>query len=158
WAAAGRNHHPGSPTLNEPGGGSLLLLHLAIDAHRTAGRRPRHDVALDGLAVHGEPCFGAGAAVLHANSVVSAPAFPRDRELGDLLADARIDEKPLILRTNTEHVARDGHEIPRRGAGEPRVLRLSMPHGVFPRDHLGIDVRLGAMDFADILEVGRGDF
>src|SRR5262249_50496820 len=84
-------------------------------------------------------------------------AFAGDGEVGDFRADAGVHAQAVPLGADAQEVLGDGYEVPGGGAGEPRVLGFAVAHGVFAGDHLRVHVGLGAVDLADVFDVGGRD-
>ena len=59
--------------------------------------------------------------------------------------------EPVVLRPDAQDPLGDRHVVPGRRPGQPRVLGLAVGRRVAPGDHLGVDVRLAAMDLRDRL-------
>src|SRR5262245_42692625 len=87
--------------------------------------------------------------------VLGAAKPPHDAKLTD--GDAGIDAQPVELGPDAEQILRDRDEAPGRRAGEPRVLGLAVARRLLAGDHLRVDVGLGAVDFAALLEIRRRD-
>ena len=68
---------------------------------------------------------------------------------------ARIHFQSVKRRHDAKDSLCDGKKRPCGGTGKPTVFRLAVRWGILAGDHLRIDVRLGAVDFTDILEIGR---
>src|SRR5689334_8094242 len=77
---------------------------LALDVDRRAGGGVRDDVPLDRLAVHLERHLAALALVLHADLVGGAPTAALDREVRDVLTDARTHGEAVPLGLHAEQV------------------------------------------------------
>ena len=56
-------------------------------------------------------------------------------------------------RIYTQDVLGDIYESPCRGTGQPAVFRLAVEFCILTGYHLGVYIRLGTMDLADILDV-----
>ena len=64
--------------------------------------------------------------------------------------DAGVDAQAIIFGADAEDPLGDGNIVPGCRAGQPRVFRLTVHGGVTSGNHLGIDVRLAFVDFADV--------
>ena len=56
-------------------------------------------------------------------------------------------------RIYTQDVLGDIYESPCRGTGQPAVFRFAVEFCILTGYHLGVYIRLGTMNFADILDV-----
>src|SRR5574344_2316877 len=123
-----------------------------------AGLR-RHLVALDRKAVEhdGPDALLAAVGIYHRDRVLAVAEAARDREALPVLRNARIDDETVVVRTDAEDELRDGVPVPRRRAGEPRVLRLARLRRVASGDHLRIDVGLDLVELRLLLGVARAD-
>ncbi len=68
-----------------------------------------------------------------------------------LVRNGRVDLQAVVLRLNSENILRDRYEIPSRRTGKPRVFSLAVTLAVLARDHLRVNVRLGAVKVAHLL-------
>ena len=87
--------------------------------------------------------------------MVHGPAVAAgDGEAGQRVWDAGVDLQAVQRGLHTEDVLADIEEGPGGGAGQPAVLCLAEGRGVDAGDHLAVDIRLGAVDLGDVLDVG----
>src|SRR5450631_1082171 len=130
---------------------------FAVDDDGRARLGVGDQVAADRLAVDGQFGCRAFAAVLHVDAVLGAAALAGDGELADLTAHAGMHAQAVEVGAHPQEVLGDSHEIPGRSPRQPGVLGLAVANGVLAGVHLGVDVRLEAVDLALLLEVRRRD-
>ena len=74
-----------------------------------------------------------------------------------LVRDAGVDLQPGQRGLDAQDILAHIHKGPGRRAGQPAVFRLAEGGGVAASHHLAVDIRLGAVDLADVLNVSRAD-
>src|ERR1035437_9049226 len=114
--------------------------------------RERNQVAIDGTTIQGEPGHATGCALGLMNGDVERGASePASHfEVAPVRGQDRVYAKAVVLGPDAEDPLADGHKVPCGGAAQPGVLGLAMGRSVLARDHLGIHVRLTAMDLGDL--------
>lgn len=93
--------------------------------------------------------------VLDVDVVAGAAEGTCKTKVAEALRDARIDTETIVLRLYAQDRLRDIHEGPCSGSGQPAVFCLSEEFGIRTGYHLRVDIRLGSVDLADVLNVGR---
>src|SRR5690242_7487318 len=128
-----------------------------LDPHGGTWRDQRHERSLDPPAVHLQVRDASAdpVRVAHADLVGRAAESPGGGEAGPGRRQHRIYAQPVEFRADPEDPLRDRGEVPGGRSGQPRVLGLAVGGRVRSRDHLGVDVRLAAVDVADLFP-GRG--
>src|SRR6478735_668401 len=130
---------------------------FALNVNCAAWLGKRHDVAFDRLAVDHELGLTRAARALHVDLVGGATTFTGHGELRHVLTDARLDAQAVPFWTNAEQVLGNGHEVPRPGTGQPRVLGFTLTRRILAGDHLRIHVWLGTVNFTDVFQVSGRD-
>lgn len=69
-----------------------------------------------------------------------------------------VNAQPCEARLDPQNILGNIHEGPGSGSCEPAVFCFPVRGGIPAGDHLGIAVRLGSVDFADILQESRTGF
>ncbi len=119
----------------------------------------RNDVAIDFLAVNNE----GNNALLYAGGVVNlddvgvAAETTGDSEALHLCGDAGINHQTGVVSADTENVLGDVEEGPGCSTGQPGVLCLAVVLCIAAGYHLRVDIGLGAVNLADLLNVCRAD-
>ena len=136
-------------------GGWVRLPHDDGDLDGLSGGGEGQDIALNGLAVDGDALHALlhGSGVLDLDVVHGAAVTAGDREAGQGVGNAGVDLQAVQRGLHAEDVLAHVEEGPRGGAGQPTVLRLAEGGSVLARDHLAVDVGLGAVDLGDVLNV-----
>ena len=93
----------------------------------------------------------ARALALDGDVVGDAAKFARGGEAWPRFGNHRGNLQAVVSDADAQNPLRDGVVIPRRGAGEPGVLGFAVGGRVLAGDHLRIDIRLAAVQVADLL-------
>jgi len=135
------------------------LAHDSLDLMYSTIASRRNDVAIDLLAVYNE----GNDALLYAGGVVNfddvcvAAETTGNGEALHLCGDAGINHQTGVISADTEDVLRDVEEGPGCSTGQPGVLCLAVVLCIAASYHLRVDIRLGAVNFADLLDISRAD-
>ena len=91
--------------------------------------------------------------ILHLNVIGALTELTGDGEITEALRNTRIYGQSLMSGIYTQDVLGDIYESPCRGTGQPAVFRFAVEFRILTGYHLGVYIRLGTMDLADILDV-----
>ena len=95
--------------------------------------------------------------VLDGDIILRAPENPLSTEAVPIRWDGWVYFKSLIIRHYSKDILRYRDKVPCGSTGQPAVFGFTETSRVLAGYHLGIDIRLGAVDFGDILIVGGGN-
>ena len=79
-------------------------------------------------------------------------------EITEVFRHAGSDGQSCVGRIYTQNVLGDINEGPCRSTGQPAVLCLAMEFGVPAGYHLGVYIRFGAVNLADVLHISGTGF
>ena len=136
-----------------------IFLHNSLDVMYAAVVHGRNDVAVNCLTVnsHGLDALLRACGVIDLDNVCRAAELSRYGEALHVVGDAGVYHKSLVVCTDAEDELGNVEERPGSGTGQPAVLSFAEVLSVLAGDHLRIDIRLGAMYLADVLDVCRAD-
>ena len=137
--------------------GRLRSAHHSRDMILRLSFLKRNNMSFDLFAVYDQlfNAFLYTVRVLDVDVVAGAAEGTCKTEVAEALRDARIDTETIVLRLYAQDRLRDIHEGPCGGSGQPAVFCLSEEFGIRTGYHLRVDIRLGSVDLADVLNVGR---
>ena len=96
-----------------------------------------------------------GVGVLHPDVVHGTPVAAGDGVACQRVGDAGVNAQAVQSGLDAQNVLAHVHEGPCRRAGQPAVLGLAEGGGIAACHHLAVNVGFGAVDLADVLDIGR---
>ena len=135
----------------------MRLSHGHNNFHTFTGLCQRQEGARNRSAVHGDALHALlhGVGVLHPDVVHGTPVTAGDGVACQRVGDAGVNAQAVQSGLDAQNVLAHVHEGPCRRAGQPAVLGLAEGGGIAARHHLAVNVGFGAVDLADVLDIGR---
>ena len=117
-----------------------------------------NDMTVDFFSVHDQLCnpFLYVVRIFYFDLVLGAAEGAVKCKVTEVFRDTRINAQDLVNSGCTPRIAWETlTERPCGGTGQPAVLCLTEEFCVGSGYHLGVDIRLGAVDLADVFDVSR---
>ena len=135
----------------------MRLSHGHDNFYVFTGLCQRQEGARNRSAVHGDALHALlhGMGVLHPDVVHGTPVAAGDGVACQRVGDAGVNAQAVQSGLDAQNVLAHVHEGPCRRAGQPAVLGLAEGGGIAACHHLAVNVGFGAVDLADVLDIGR---
>ena len=116
-----------------------------------------NDMAVDFFSVHKQLCnaFLYVVWILDFDLVLGTAEGAVKGEVAEVFRDTRINAETGEFRLYAEDCLRNVDKRPCGGTGQPAVLCLAEEFCVSSGYHLGVNVRLGAVNLTDVLDISR---
>ena len=114
-------------------------------------------MTVDFFSVHDQLCnpFLHVVRIFYFDLVLGAAEGAVKCKVAEVFRDTRINAKTCEFRLYTKNCLGNIDKRPCGGTGQPAVLCLTEEFGVGSGYHLGVDIRLGSVDLADVFDVSR---